>query len=646
MPKIPLLISLSLVFTVGCRSEKPSETADTGIATVEIIDVDGDGFEAHEDCNDDDASINPDAEELCDGVDNNCDEQIDEGVQTTFYADGDSDGYGDDEAATAEACEAPEGMVDIAGDCDDADALFNPGATEDDCADPADYNCDGSVVYADEDEDGFAACEECDDQNSSTYPGADEYCDGVDNDCDNTLDEDDALDVSTWYADSDLDGLGDPLVTDDACYISTGWVANADDCDDTSTSDVDSDGLQDCEDDDIDGDSLRNGWDAAPSDSTVVRGPNQGLGGDGALTINSTVTWSDWAELLGGATAGDTSLSVDDASPFAVDDEVVVVSQQGSDAGAFTTCFITGIAGTTLSIEPSLQASFSSSSTTRVQRIPHFTDLEISSGGVLLATSWENGGTGLTFFRATGDISVLGDIDTSAGGFTGGAGVYGNAYDPYQGESWGGLGSAGVTTNNNGGGGAYPRRGDNADSGGGGGFGTAGTSGTSYSGGAVTSGGVTYGTASLSELYLGSGGGGGSPDTEGDGNNTDNYSGDGGAGGGAILMFAGNSIDISGLVAADGEDGDDAYSPSYAQGEDGAGGAGSGGLVYIASPTVTITGTVSAVGGTGGLSSSYNISTPYGLAIGGDGGAGRIRLDGSVSGSAAPAAGYTASWSE
>ena len=44
-----------------------------------------------EDCDDGNADINPDATETCDGVDNNCDGEIDEGVTTTFYADGDEE---------------------------------------------------------------------------------------------------------------------------------------------------------------------------------------------------------------------------------------------------------------------------------------------------------------------------------------------------------------------------------------------------------------------------------------------------------------------------------------------------------------------------------------------------------------------------
>ena len=58
-----------------------------------IQDMDGDGFNAEEDCNDNDATISS-LEEICDGVDNNYDGNIDEGVLTIYYADSDNDGFG------------------------------------------------------------------------------------------------------------------------------------------------------------------------------------------------------------------------------------------------------------------------------------------------------------------------------------------------------------------------------------------------------------------------------------------------------------------------------------------------------------------------------------------------------------------------
>ncbi|MDP2308506.1 MAG: MopE-related protein [Pseudomonadota bacterium] len=117
--------------------------------------------------------------------------------------DADDDGYTSAGGGTVESadllCDGAGEATDLAsaGDCDDASAAYNPGAIEDDCADPADYNCDGSSGLVDADADGFAACEECDDGLGTVNPDADEVCDGADNDCDGTIDID-AIDAGTW----------------------------------------------------------------------------------------------------------------------------------------------------------------------------------------------------------------------------------------------------------------------------------------------------------------------------------------------------------------------------------------------------------------------------------------------------------------
>ena len=75
-----------------------------------FIDADGDGYNSNVDCNDAESTTNPGASEVCDGVDNNCDGTIDEGVTTTFFADFDGDTYGD-ASETTEACTVPDGYV-------------------------------------------------------------------------------------------------------------------------------------------------------------------------------------------------------------------------------------------------------------------------------------------------------------------------------------------------------------------------------------------------------------------------------------------------------------------------------------------------------------------------------------------------------
>ena len=211
------------------------------------------------DCDDGDASVNPWVDELCNGVDDDCDGTVDEATAIdaiTWYADVDRDGYGDS-ASLIVACDQPTGWVADGTDCNDLDTATNPGASE--SCDGVDNDCDGAVDeddavdgatwYADADGDGYGdpastttACSQpsgyitdssdCDDADGTINPGVSESCDGVDNDCDGTVDEDGAVDALTWYADADGDSYGDPTSTTTACSQPSGYVADATDCDD------------------------------------------------------------------------------------------------------------------------------------------------------------------------------------------------------------------------------------------------------------------------------------------------------------------------------------------------------------------------------------------------------------------------------
>jgi len=215
------------------------------------VDADGDGYASELDCNDDDPAAFPGATERCDGVDNDCNSFVDDRAHdgVTYFVDADGDGHGDPATARV-GCTQPAGTALVGDDCDDANGDLFPGAPEDDCADPTDYNCDGAVGYANEDGDAFPACQECDDHNAAVYPGATEQSyNGLDDDCDpSTLDD-------------DLDRDGFPLASD--CNDADAAISPAaaeqpyngldDDCDpSTVDDDLDGDGFllaDDCDDD-------------------------------------------------------------------------------------------------------------------------------------------------------------------------------------------------------------------------------------------------------------------------------------------------------------------------------------------------------------------------------------------------------------
>ena len=84
------IIFLSLL---ACESNVSTKTPIEEEDDIIIKDLDGDGYEGENDCDDNNASINIDAIEVCDGIDNNCDGQVDEGVLTRYFADLDGDGF-------------------------------------------------------------------------------------------------------------------------------------------------------------------------------------------------------------------------------------------------------------------------------------------------------------------------------------------------------------------------------------------------------------------------------------------------------------------------------------------------------------------------------------------------------------------------
>ncbi len=200
----------------------------------DLNDLDQDGFSVAEgDCDDNNANTYPGALELVDGLDNDCDGFVDEGIDTF---DNDGDGYSEangdcDDTEPARSPGAPEvedgidndcdnlvdegtpsfdddgdGYAEVDGDCFDNSDLVFPGAPE--IADGLDNDCDGTVdegtVAYDDDGDGFSeAFGDCDDTNSAISPVAHEALDGIDNDCDGRIDE------GTVAYDDDGDGYSE-----------------------------------------------------------------------------------------------------------------------------------------------------------------------------------------------------------------------------------------------------------------------------------------------------------------------------------------------------------------------------------------------------------------------------------------------------
>ena len=105
-------------------------------------DSDNDGVDDLDDCAPENAAIYPNATEICDELDNDCDEEVDEGVLRTFWEDADGDGYGNPEEQL-QACSAPMGYVLNSTDCDDNNPVFHPDQIE--LCDELDNNCNSEI---------------------------------------------------------------------------------------------------------------------------------------------------------------------------------------------------------------------------------------------------------------------------------------------------------------------------------------------------------------------------------------------------------------------------------------------------------------------------------------------------------------------
>jgi hypothetical protein len=157
---------------------------DDNDASLNLDDADTDGFDTCSgDCDDTNADVNPDAIEVCDGLDTDCDTLL-----PAEEIDFDGDGF-----------------LPCADDCDDEDVDVNPDATE--ACNGIDDDCDGTLYAGEEDldGDGFLVCDDgsgrmdCDDNNFDVNSGALELCDGLDTDCDGLVPQDEVDDDGDGY---------------------------------------------------------------------------------------------------------------------------------------------------------------------------------------------------------------------------------------------------------------------------------------------------------------------------------------------------------------------------------------------------------------------------------------------------------------
>ncbi len=293
--------------TVITQCEDPS----TGAITYVLND---------DDCNDSEAAAYDGATELCDGIDNDCLNGIDDNVvYSNYYADLDGDGQGDiNDASPTNDCVPPVDTAANNTDCDDTDDTVYDGATE--LCDGQLNDCSGtlSADETDPDSDLYVACSswvgptgtilgggDCDNTatGGASTPGGTEVCDAIDNDCLDGVPADEADDDSDHYVEctpwvgssATLFGGNDCNDGNDTVCPDAGLCPEVCDgldnvCDSVTPADevdTDTDGYLECS--NYVGDSTFDGGDdCAPSDGAINPGAAEAC--DGADTDCDSAT--------------------------------------------------------------------------------------------------------------------------------------------------------------------------------------------------------------------------------------------------------------------------------------------------------------------------------------------------------------------
>lgn len=308
-------LPLCVVIAGGCGKELEHTSAETasenGLWTDEPLhaDRDGDGWSSHDgDCDDRNPGANPSTHEACNGFDDNCDGQIDEGFRVIWFYDLDHDGYGDPDNAE-ETCSGSDILIADRTDCEDHDDFIHPGAEE--VCNKLDDDCNGEIddvpnelAFHDHDLDGYGGgdaevhdlCDDdpewslvggdCKDDDAKINPGVAEICDERDNDCDGHADEDVA---ALRFLDHDGDGYGHWST----CMEGAGTSALGGDCDDYMAA-VHPGGTEKCNGDDDDCDGVVDGPTSTGADDWYEDDDGDGYGSTATLMRDCHAPGSGW----------------------------------------------------------------------------------------------------------------------------------------------------------------------------------------------------------------------------------------------------------------------------------------------------------------------------------------------------------------